>query len=232
MAGKWFANRGQIIQAAIAFVALLFGIYVALPQLPVQHGVAGLLKVWPIILFPAITTVSVIWFFNHRLSKKLEQLGSNMSGPAATGDKSVEPLVPTSELSDFRIPDDGVSTESVTLRLGEYWERGPDLSRTRIILSQFIHEPDQPSLVELAFDFGTGAFVHGGTKTKRTSTNRYFLPVAESGLPMEPYSIFKFTFAEDNLNFFGVRVDHINSFDSSARLLIARCRLLRRRPGL
>jgi hypothetical protein len=46
---------------------------------------------------------------------------------------------------------------------------------------------------------------------------------------MEPYSIFKFTFAEDSLNFFGVRVDHINSFDRSAKLLIARCRLLRSR---
>ncbi|MCK1411269.1 hypothetical protein [Bradyrhizobium sp. 76] len=229
MAGKWFANRGQIIQAVIAFVALFLGIYVALPQLPVQQGAAGLLKIWPIIIFPAITTVCVIWFFNHRLSKKLDLLGSNMSGSAATGDKSSAPPLLTNELSDFRIPDDGVSIESVTLRLGAYWERGPDLSRTRITLSQFIHEPDQPPIVELAFDFGTGAFVHGGTKTKRTSTNRYFVPVAESGLPMEPYSIFKFTFAEDSLNFFGVRVDHINSFDRSAKLLIARCRLLRSR---
>lgn len=175
---KWFANRGQVIQALIAFAALLLGICVALPQLPVQQGIAGFFTTWPIIFFPAVT-IGAIWFFNRRVSRTLEHFRSHKAGASAVEAAATTSLseAPKNNLSTFTIPNDAVDVEKVTLKLGSYWERGPDMSRTRVTFSRLVDDGTKRPSVELAFDFGTGASMQGGTKTKRLSTNLYLVPL-------------------------------------------------------
>jgi hypothetical protein len=131
MSGKWFSNRGQVLQILVAFVAWVVGILVAVPQLPVQQGFQGFLSAWSIIIFPLVALV-LMWLNNKRMHRTIETLVQKtpqVSEPAATETELVKSKVPYADLFPKRsgAREDGwriteVYVVDVRVKAGSYWE--------------------------------------------------------------------------------------------------------------
>jgi hypothetical protein len=200
MSGKWFSNRGQMIQVAVGTAALGIAVIVALPAL-VQHP--DLLSWLPVILIPAIG----LGAFSY---------GKNYPSPAASvptppSQASPAPIQTVANAMLHRQTEEVFETEvniyTPTVKLGGFWTDDEALRRIRVTVVSISVEPEPR--VELLFAMGAQA--HGGTQTKRTKVNQYLMRPTNSGFQAEEFCVTCFSFDEKHVWFFAVRVEHINA---------------------
>lgn len=218
MSGKWFSNRGQVVQILIAFVALVIGILVAFPHLPVQQGFQGFLSAWPIIIFPLVALV-LMWLNNKRLHRTIETLVQKtpqVSVPAATETELVKSKVPYADL--FSKPSgangDGwqitnIYVANIKIKVGSYWDEPVSKSKMRIS-AVAIHEERGRRSAELAIRTG-GSIVYGGKQSDQVATNRYTVTISGSGFDAEERSIHQFNFSDERIHFFVARVEGLDT---------------------
>jgi hypothetical protein len=232
MSGKWFSNRGQVLQILIAFVALVVGILVAFPHLPVQQGFQGFLSAWPIIIFPLVALV-LMWLNNKRMHRTIETLVQKtpqVSVPAVTETELVKPKVPYADLfpkpsgateGGWRITE--VYVVDARVKVGSYWDEPIAKNKMRISAVAIHEEPGRRS-AELAVRTG-GSIVYGGKQSDQVGTNRYTVTISGSGFDAEERSIHQFSFDDQHIHFFAVRVDGLDTALREVALQIVKLRL-------
>jgi hypothetical protein len=234
MSGKWFSNRGQVVQILIAFVALVVGIIVAVPHLPVQQGFQGFLSAWPIIIFPLVALV-LMWLNNKRMHRTIETLvqkAPQATLPAATETKPVKSTVPYADL--FPKPSGATENGWLTtevyvvdarIKVGSYWDEPVAKNKIRISVVAIHEEPGRRS-AELAVRTG-GSIMYGGKQSDQVSTNRYTVTISSSGFDAEERTIHQFSFSDEHIHFFVVRVDGLDTASNEVALQVAKIRVLR-----
>jgi hypothetical protein len=209
MSGKWFSNRGQIVQVAVAVLALVIAIIVALPALA-QHQ--DLLSWLPIILIPAIALGAFSYGKNYAPPVVVPTLTPTAEPPAKT----------TGSLPLLRETEETFETEvnvySPTVKVGSYWDDGDVPRRIRVAVVS-ISDEEEP---RAELHFAMGALAHGGTQTKRTKVNQYLMRPTSSGFQAEEFCVTCFSFDERHVWFFVVRVDHVNAYGKEAVLSICK----------
>jgi hypothetical protein len=210
MAGKWFANRGQIGQLLVATLALIVGVVIAWPQLSPHMNV---LQLWPIAIVPL---AGLFVFRLGLLSRPTEPAPSLVSPPAATlpvvqPEKSNSPTQTPKPIERFGLDDDSLFIEKKTVKLGDYWEVREGISRLKITPVGFKNDEKGRPYVELKMDTG-GSVFYGGDMAIESGVNRIALPATSSGFQSEECCAYQFSFSDKHVHFIGVRVDHINGF--------------------
>lgn len=194
MIPKWFANRGQVIQIGIAFIALLLAAYVAFPQMSL-----GAFFTPGAILFYLLVLLGGSFYFTAArkiLSHSKESLSE----------------VETSE-EEYR---SRASFDETRITPGNFWSVDAGLHQIKITFHGLVDE-EGSSRADLEINLSGG--VHGGTMTKRIDRDRYLVPstskyLAESG------SLFSFHSAKDSMAAIIIRVEHINPHTKEALLSV------------
>jgi hypothetical protein len=241
MADKWFSNRGQIVQILIAFTALVVGILVAFPTLPVQQGIQGFVTVWPIIIFPLVA-LGIMWLNNNRINRTLEKLGAHVTSIPVVAEPSVAPAMQSSVTtpvvaeplrsfsvtrSEPRWENDEMYVIDAKIKVGSYWDEPNAREKIRIsVLSLKGDAPGRQS-VELGFKYG-GIVFHGGSETIQVSVNRFIVPPSSSGFQSEERCVHEFSFSEEHLQFLVIRLDAIDTHANEVVLNIAKVRMAKR----
>jgi hypothetical protein len=231
MSGKWFANRGQELQIATGFAALILGILVALPRLPLQQGLDGLLSAWPIIIFPLVA-LGLMWLNNQRTHRTIETLIQKTPQVSTTSAATtIQPDRPTLAPADlFPTPSTVGNSWSMTaadvvdvrVKVGSY--RDEPLGRDKMRISVIaIHEEPGRRSAELHVRSG-GSIVYGGGEANKIATNRYKVTLTSSGIDAEEQSIYQFSFDGEHIHFFAIRVDGLDTAIGEAALQIAKFR--------
>lgn len=230
----WFANRGQIIQTAFAGAALL----------------AVLAKDWPtadrFLSLSSLIVLLVATFFLISLIVTLYSL--TRTSPSKV--ESVKPEIkPVSEPEPRPLPVEKsvvlppkpkepeyqtkIEYEKMTVRLGakEPLQKTQGLTvlgREYLVELIDIHpyEHKGSSLIragrfsaELQFDFG-GGVGSAGRLVNEVGTNRFIVPVATEAHNSEDLQVFNFSSTDTHVWFFSVRVEHINSHEKTASLIV------------
>ena len=236
MSGKWFSNRGQILQISIAFVALVVGILVAFPRLPVQQGFEGFVVVWPIIVFPSVA-LGLMWLNNNRIHRAIETLVQKAPSSAQTAPPAPEPLKTSRpsaspalakiDTSEPRWETDEVYVVDVKVRIGGYWDEPDSRSKIRVsVLSLKGADPGKQA-AELQFKYG-GIVFHGGSDTESVAVNRYIVPLSSSGFQSEERCVHEFSFSDEHIQFLVIRLDAIDTAANEVVLNIAKFRTVKR----
>lgn len=213
MSGKWFSNRGQVIQVAVAVFALVVAIIVALPALA-QHQ--DLLSWSPIILIPAIALGAFSFGKNYASPVPTQTPPPAKVNPSSSSIQMVTDAILNSKtLEAFETE---VNIYTPTLKIGDFWTDDDTPRRIRVTAVAISDEPEPR--VELLF--GMGAIAHGGTQTKRTKVNQYLMRSTDSGFQAEEFCVHCFSFDEKHVWFFVVRVDHINAYAKEVVLSICK----------
>jgi hypothetical protein len=222
MSGKWFSNRGQVLQVGIAVVALGIAIIVALPALA-QHP--NLLSWSPIILIPAIALGAFSFGKNYATSRpSIPVTPTSTSAPPISS--TMPPKAPSKASMELIAAamrkeeafETTVNIYTSTLKMGSFWQDEDTPRRIRVTANVISDEPEPR--VELLF--GMGALAHGGTQTKRTKTNQFLMRAINSGFQAEEYCVYCFSYDEKHVWFFVVRVDHINKHANEIILSICK----------
>jgi hypothetical protein len=234
MSGKWFTNRGQVVQILIGFAALVVGIVVAFPQLPVQQGFQGFVAVWPIIIFPLVALV-LMWLNNKRMHRTIETLvqkAPTVSVPASAAPEPVKPKVPFADLFPklSGLSEDGwriveVYVVDIKIKVGSYWDEPATKSKMRISAIALHEEPGRRS-AELSVRT-SGSIIFGSKESDQIATNRYKVTISRSGHDAEERSIYQFSFSDDHIHFFVVRVDGLDTASNEVALQVAKIRVFR-----
>jgi len=233
MPEKWFSNRGQVLQIGIAFTALVVGIIVAFPHLPVQQGLQGFVAVWPIIIFPLVALI-LMWLNNKRMHQTIETLVKNV--PYETESPKVDPTKAKTPSDLFPKTAEGEKAKDgwqitevyivdLVIKVGSYWDEPDARNRMRISAIAIHEEPGRRS-AELAVRT-SGSLVYGGKESDQVSTNRYKVPISNAGYDAEERSIHQFSFSDDHIHFFVVRVDGLDTAANQIALQVAKVRVLR-----
>jgi hypothetical protein len=208
MSGKWFTNRGQMVQVAVAVLALVVAIIVALPALA-QHQ--DLLSWSPIILIPAIALGAFSYGKNYASPPVVIPASKPTAEPAATIKPGLAQPQETEEAFETE-----VNVYNPTLKVGSYWDDGDAPRRIRVTVVS-ISDEEGP---KAELNFGMGALAHGGTQTKRMKVNQYLMRQTSSGFQAEEFCVTCFSFDERHVWFFVVRVDHVNAYAKEVVLSI------------
>jgi hypothetical protein len=211
MSGRWFTNRGQMVQVAVAVLALVVAIIVALPALA-QHQ--DLLSWSPIILIPAIALGAFSYGKNYASPPVVVPVSKPAAEPVAIN-AGLAPPLQTEEAFETE-----VNVYSPTLKVGSYWDDGEVPRRIRVTVVSIAAEEGGDPRAEL--NFAMGAVAHGGTQTKRTKTNQYLMRQTSSGFQAEEFCVTCFSFDERHVWFFVVRVDHVNAYAKEVVLSICK----------
>ena len=209
MAGKWFNNRGQIIQVVSAIVAVGIAIIVSLPALS-QYS--NLLPWLLVILVPVIALGAFSYGKNFAATAPLPPPVALRPLVEATSPEPYKPskaavtMVANALLETKEAFETEISFSNPTVKVGAFWT-DPESNR-RIRISVVALANDEEPRAELYFD--TGALAHGGTQTKRVKVNQYLMRAASSGYQSEEFCVYYFSFEEKHIWFFAVRVEHIN----------------------
>jgi hypothetical protein len=239
MSGKWFSNRGQVLQITIAFAALVIGILVAFPHLPVQEGFEGFVSVWPIIIFPLVALV-LMWLNNKRMHQTIETLvqkAPQAPVPAAIETNPVKSKVPYADLFPKKpsgATEDGwliteVYVVDTRIKVGSYWDEPVAKNKMRISVVAIHEEPGRRS-AELAVRTG-GSIMYGGKQSDKVEVNRYTVTISGSGFDSEERSIHQFSFSDEHIHFFVARVDGLDTASNEVALQVAKIRVLRLAPN-
>lgn len=232
MPGKWFSNRGQILQISIAFVALVVGILVAFPRLPVQQGFEGFVVVWPIIVFPSVA-LGLMWLNNNRIHRAIETLVQKAPSLVQTAPPAPElpkastptasPALARLGTNEPRWETDEVYVVDVKVGIGGYWDEPDSRSLSKIRVSVLSLKGDDPGkrAVELQLKYG-GIVFHGGSDTKQVTVNRYIVPLSSSGFQSEEKCVHEFSFSEEHIQFLVIRVDAIDTAANEVALNVAK----------
>jgi hypothetical protein len=237
MSGKWFSNRGQIVQILIAFFALVVGLLVAFPQLPVQQGFQGFISTWPIIIFPLVALL-LMWLNNNRMHKTIEALiPKPLPGPppgplpvtdtepATLRSFTADPFLKPAAVGQdgWRITD--IYVLNVRIKVGSYWDEPSPRNKMRISAVAIREEPGRRA-AELSVRTG-GSLVYGGKQSDQVSTNRYTVTISGSGFDAEERSIYQFSFDDEHIHLFVIRVDGLDTALQEVALQVAKLRVLR-----
>lgn len=214
MGGKWFSNRGQIVQLAAAILSLLtaWNAWGAIKTL-------DFLSLGPIIFYVSIATLVISFYLraNHK---------SEFSTPSAP---AVQPATRTKAVADTspRTPNAiappepkwaaSPTVQTFTLKAGAFFDGThirPELKitlkdiTTATFKSHFILE-ETLEVSDIECRLG-GLVVYGGKQTKEIDVNRFLVPAANGFLHSDERALYQLSFSNDHVSFFGLRVDHIN----------------------
>jgi hypothetical protein len=92
-----------------------------------------------------------------------------------------------------------------------------------------IHEELGKRSAELAVRTG-GSIVYGGKQSDQVATNRYTVTISGSGFDAEERSIHQFSFTDDHIHLFVVRVDGLDTASNEVALQVAKVRVYRLQP--
>jgi hypothetical protein len=234
MPEKWFSNRGQVVQILIAFAALVVGILVAIPRLPLQQGFEGFLSAWPIIVFPLVALI-LMWLNNKRMHRTIETLVQKTPQVTVPAVAETEPARPKVSYADLFPKPSGVTEDgwritevyvvNVRVKVGSYWDEPSARNKIRISAVAIHEEPGRRS-TELAIRTG-GSIIYGGKESDKVATNRYTVTMSSSGFDAEERSIHQFSFDNQHIHFFVIRVDGLDTALHEVALQIAKVRVWR-----
>jgi hypothetical protein len=231
MSGKWFSNRGQVLQITIAFVALVIGIIVAFPHLPVQQGFEGFISVWPIIIFP-LAALFLMWLNNKRIHRTIETLVQKAPMVSVPASEPVKPKVPFADIfpklsspneNGWRIVE--VYVVDIKIKVGSYWDEPASKGKMRISAIAIHEEPGRRS-AELSIRT-SGSIIFGTKESDQIASNRYKVTISRSGHDAEERSIYQFSFSDDHIHFFVMRVDGLDTASNEVALQVAKIRVYR-----
>jgi hypothetical protein len=206
MSGKWFANRGQVIQIALTAIALVVAVIVSLPVLKEHKELLD----WLPFIFLALAFYGM--FQLGRLFTKPTAPSTVASPPVATS------MVPTPPASQHPFKT-FIDLRSPTIRMGDFWEEKLQYRIVRITVTNIIG--GEKPVAELRFEQGYFCSLPG----LRTNDFRVFrLPASSPRRDTEENSVFSFGFTEGQIDMFAVRVDHINPHTNEVRLSICNFR--------
>lgn len=191
MSGKWFTNRGQVIQVALTALALVLAVVVQLPYLR-QHT-----ELWD--LFPYLLLALFIF--------GVFQSGRMFGAVASAGKLAIEERSRPS-----------VQWWSPTIRIGDYWHQELGLRDLRITLVRII--PEEPPVAELHFDGGIFHSFRPRPTDDHSGFNTYRLTASRSSVDVEKKSVFAFDLDESMIRFTAIRVDHLNPHTNEVKLCV------------
>jgi hypothetical protein len=67
--------------------------------------------------------------------------------------------------------------------------------------------------------------VFGGKQSEETSTNRYKITISRSGFDADERSIYQFSFSDEHIHIFIVRVDGLDTASNEIALQVAKLRV-------
>src|ERR1700737_4691831 len=183
MSGKWFTNRGQVIQVILTATALAVAVIVSLPALK-EHR--ELLDFLPFIFFLLALYGAL----------QLGRLFPKRSPSSSIAPTAIEPTA-SAPSSPYRT---SIDTWSPTIRAGDFWEGKLSFRNPRITVVKII-DGATPT-VELRFE---GGIFHAlaGVTTKDFQT--FLLRGRYPGLDQEANSVFSFDFREGSISLFAAR---------------------------
>jgi hypothetical protein len=111
----------------------------------------------------------------------------------------------------------------VRVKVGGYWDEPIAKSKVRISAVAIHEEPGRRS-AELAVRTG-GSIVYGGKESDQIGTNRYKVTISGTGFEAEERSIHQFSFSDQHIHFFAIRVDGLDTALREVALQIAKLRL-------
>jgi hypothetical protein len=113
------------------------------------------------------------------------------------------------------------------VKVGSYWDEPTATARTRLRISIVaIHEQAGRRSAELAVRTG-GSLVYGGKQSDKIETNRYTVTISGSGFDAEERSIYQFSFDNQHVHFFAIRVDGLDTALNEVALQVAKMRAYR-----
>jgi hypothetical protein len=201
MSGKWFTNRGQIIQVALTALAFGVAVIVSLPALKEHKELLD----WLPFLFLALT-----FYGTFQLGRIFPK-----TSPSSSLSTTNAPVASAPD-SPYRT---SIEMWSPTIRAGTFWEGRLSLRKSRITVIKVI-DGETPT-AELRFE---GGVFHGlaGVRTKDFQT--FLLRGRYPGLDQEANSVFSFDFREGLIEMFAARIDHINTHTNEVTFIVCSVR--------
>jgi hypothetical protein len=183
--------------------------------------------------------LALTWLNNKRIHRTIEatlvQKVPNVAVPTTQID-TVVPKVPYADLfpKSAGTTEDGwrtieVYVADIKIKVGSYWDEPVPKNKMRIS-AVAIHEELGRRSAELAVRTG-GSIVYGGKQSDEVSTNRYRITISNSGFDAEERSIHQFSFSDDHIHFFVVRVDGLDTASNEVVLQVAKIKVMRLGPS-
>jgi hypothetical protein len=204
MPNKWFSNRGQMIQAACAIIAVAIGIFTQRSSLTTSLDIEMVSK---ILFFPA-AAVSLF-----QLGKYVQRLSTPSASP-----------FPDDLPFDYRYL-------TPTIKVGSYHDLDRKLDTRRISVIS-IKEEEVLSSAKSGAEIevvGTGMYFSGGDQTTKIKDRRFLLPAYARSLKSEDYSMFEFVYQDAYFTLTAISVDHINV--PAQEVTLAVCVVSYRKPS-
>ena len=133
------------------------------------------------------------------------------------------PKPPGVSEDSWRITD--VYVVDVRVKVGSYWDEPVAKNKMRISVVAIHEEPGRRS-AELAVRTG-GSMVYGGRQSDEVGTNRYTVTISGSGFDSEERSIYQFSFSDQHIYLFVIRVDGLDTALNEVALQIVKLRVWR-----
>jgi len=195
---KWFTNRGQMLQLAVASVGVVVGIlgWLAVPP----QNLLNIIPPWLLsIIAQIVFWASILWLASL--------LGTTWLGKQRIAETTRN--IPEAERTTPELPvtlRKGIVLTSFTCELGGFWE-GEVVDRTFRIAVHKIRKIKEEYEADVQIVDGVGATT-GGPETTRIGAARFWMPV--SARPVERRCIYAFDLLPLLTRIIILRVEHIN----------------------
>jgi hypothetical protein len=202
MSGKWFSNRGQIIQVACAVIAVAIGVTTQWNQISNAIDLALIVK---IALYP-LAVIILIQVGKHFPTANAPAPGQAVKEEVKTG--------PTSVINyQFLTP---------TVKIGSYFDVDQERGLRRIsVISIQNHKVgfDEVPAVEIEV---TGMVLNfdAGRSVKKVSDKRFLIPAYSRSIKDGDCSMHEFSYRKESFSLSAISVDHINVPAQEATLAI------------
>jgi hypothetical protein len=206
MSGKWFSNRGQMVQVACTVLAVIIGVVTQWNQITSTIDIGPIFK---ILLYPSAAV-------------GLFQLGSYFSG-RKTSVHANPGLIAQPK------PDFDYQFLHPTIKIGSYIDLARDFGLRRVAVSSIqtrtIGSEEVPvAEIEVA---GIALYLSGGNSVIKINDKKFLIPAYSRDLKSEGSSIHEFGYSTDYFTLTAISVDHINIAAQEVSLAIC---LVKYRP--
>jgi hypothetical protein len=204
MSGKWFSNRGQMIQVACAVIAVAIGIVVQWNQLSVAINFGEILKV---LLYPIVVLIA----FRLGISASSRPAAQIVMPPPAMVARSIAPEPMVDPHSTLR-PEFDYQLSLPVIKVGSYLDVNQELGLRRIsvvsIKTVKTGNDEEPAAeIEVT---GYGLDFVAGRRLTEINRKKALIPAYTRDWKDADCSMFDFTYKQNDLSFRAISVDHIN----------------------
>jgi hypothetical protein len=208
MSGKWFSNRGQMVQVGCAVIAVAIGTVTQWSQISNAVDLELILK---IALYP-LAAVLLVQLGKHF---PVGRLDIQTAQPKPIPDEQ-----PTSEQNPKSTIEYRFLTPSI--KAGAYFDVGQEFGLRRVSLlsikSKTLASQEVPvAELEVA---GMSIYFTPGHSIEQLGDRKFLIPASQRDTKTESSSIFEFMYSKDSLTLTSVSVDHINVPGQEATVVI------------